>query len=76
MGTLRVDSKGRLTLPKDLRDELELAPGDTLFFEREGAFLRLGKAVSPFETLAAEAVREWRAGRTTPLRSYREQGRV
>ena len=70
MGTLRIDSKGRLTLPKELREELEIGPGDTVFFEREGSVLRLAKAANPFDVLAAGAAAEWRAGDTTSLRAY------
>jgi AbrB family looped-hinge helix DNA binding protein len=76
MGTLRIDSKGRLTLPKGLREELEIGPGDTIFFEREGSVLRLAKAANPFDALAAGAVAEWRAGQTTSLRAFSRSRRA
>ncbi len=76
MGTLRVDSKGRLTLPRGLRDELDIGPGDTVFFEREGSVLRLAKAANPFDVLATGAVAEWRAGGTTSLRAHARNRRA
>lgn len=34
--TLTVDKAGRVVLPKSVRDELQLAPGDTLQLETSG----------------------------------------
>jgi AbrB family looped-hinge helix DNA binding protein len=70
MATLRIDSKGRLTLPRDIRDELELEPGDSVFYSREGNVLKIAKARNPFDVLGDEAVSEHHAGRTRPLREY------
>lgn len=67
MATIRVDSKGRLMLPKHVRDELGIEPGDTVFVEREGKVLRLARAENPFDTLAREALEEHRRGETIPL---------
>ncbi len=73
--TLRIDSKGRLTLPRDVREELELEPGDSVFYSREGNVLKIAKARNPFDVLGDEAIREHRAGMTRSLRDYaRERG--
>lgn len=68
--TVRVDAKGRLSLPRRLREELGIEPGDTLFVEGgEGqATLRLAKAENPFDVLAEHALREHREGRSTSAR--------
>ena len=34
--TLTIDKAGRIVIPKSLRDELNLSPGDTLELESEG----------------------------------------
>ena len=70
--TVRVDAKGRLSLPRRLREELGIEPGDTLFVEGgEGqATLRLAKAENPFDVLAEQALREHRAGRSKSAREF------
>lgn len=70
--TVKVDAKGRLSIPRELRDELDIQPGDTLFVEREEghAVLRYAVAENPFDVLADHAEREYRAGRTRSLRSF------
>lgn len=72
---VRVDSKGRLSIPKAVRDALDVRPGDTYFFERDGDILRFVKAKNPFDALAEEAIREYRAGRTRTIEEIaREYG--
>ena len=40
MGTTRIDERGRVTLPQELRDELALSPGDPVLLEKaEGGVL-------------------------------------
>lgn len=41
MGKATLTSKGQLTIPKDVRDQLGLMAGDRLSFEVEGDSLRL-----------------------------------
>jgi mRNA interferase RelE/StbE len=48
-----LDDKGRVSVPRELREELALQPGDTLFIERSGATLRLAKALNPLESAVA-----------------------
>ena len=64
----RVDSKGRVLLPKEVRDRLDLGPGDALCMEISGTVVRCAKLTNPFDALAAHAEQEHRAGRTRNLR--------
>jgi AbrB family looped-hinge helix DNA binding protein len=69
--SVKVDSKGRLTIPQPLRAALGIEPGDTLFVETEGGnVLRYAKADNPFDVLADRALAERRAGRTKGLREF------
>ncbi len=70
--TVKVDAKGRLTIPRELRDELDIQPGDTLFVEREEGqpVLRYALAENPFDALAQHAEDEYRAGRTRGLHAF------
>ena len=70
--TVRVDPKGRLTIPRRFREALSIEPGDTLFVEidEERKVLRYAKAENPFDALARHALDEHRAGRTRGLRAF------
>lgn len=75
--TVRVDEKGRITLPTRLRQALALQPGDVLFVRAHGDRVELAKAGNPFDVLADHAIREHREGRTRELRQLaREWGVV
>jgi len=68
-GTAGVDAKGRLSIPRRLREELGIEPGDTFFVEGGDGqgVLRLAKAENPFDALIEHALQEYRAGRTRSL---------
>lgn len=68
MTIVKVDQKGRLLIPQRDREALGIRPGDAFVVEREGQVLRYAKAPNPFDTLAAEALAEHRAGRTRNVR--------
>ena len=69
--TVKVDAKGRLTIPGRLRAELNIKPGDTLFVDRDDQQgLRYMKAPNPFDVLAEHALEERQAGRTRGLRAF------
>lgn len=68
--SVKVDAKGRLSIPRDLRAALGIQPGDTLFVKRDGEMLRYAKAENPFDLLAEHAIAEYRAGRTRSLREF------
>lgn len=74
--SVRIDNKGRVTLPRDLRARLGVDLGDTLFVKYEAGSIRLVRAVEdPIATLATYADKEFEAGRTKDLREYmRENG--
>lgn len=77
--TVRVDEKGRLTIPSKTRKDLGLKPGDTFAFrleQRESqVILHYAKVDDPFEGLAEHAVEEYRAGRTQSVEEVaREMG--
>lgn len=71
---LKVDSKGRVTLPNKLREKLNIKPGDTLFLnETVNKTILLKKAVNPFDVLALEALKEYRNGETTSFEELAEE---
>lgn len=72
MVAVRVDDKGRLSIPAEVRSAMGIKSGDVFFLESdpEHAVIHLAKAVNPFDGLAEHAVREYRAGRTRNLREY------
>lgn len=72
MVTVTVDSKGRLSIPAEIRSAMGIEPGDVLFLESDTDYqvMHLAKAVNPFDGLAEHAEGEYRAGRTRSLRSY------
>ncbi len=67
---IRVDAKGRLTVPRDIRTRLEIKPGDTMFLRRTGKVLAFVKAEDPFVALAKHAIEEANEGRTKSLEQY------
>ena len=72
--TVRVDSKGRVVLPRRIREALGVQPGDTFYLEQDpDGVLRLAKGANPFEALARHAIEEYRAGRTWGLRELAQE---
>ena len=67
MHSVKVDAKGRLSIPKQAREELAVKPGDVFYVQVEGSVLQFAKAPNPFDALAEEAEAEFRAGRTRNL---------
>ena len=72
MVTVTVDTKGRLSIPASVREELGIEAGDVLFLETdaEHAVIHLAKAQNPFDALAEHAIAEYRQGRTTSRQAY------
>jgi len=66
--SLKVDEKGRVTLPNKLRKNLGIKPGDTLFLQEQVEHFVLKKAVDPFDALALDAAREHAEGKTVGLK--------
>ena len=69
---VRIDSKGRVMLPKKFRDAMALGPGDTVYlrFEPSGKVVRLTRSASPFDVLAVNAIREYEKGRTRSIEDF------
>ena len=69
---VRVDAKGRVTLPKAIRDELNIQDGTPFFvkFIRGERVIILAPAINPFDILAEEAIEEYKAGKTTNIEEY------
>jgi len=72
MEAVKVDSKGRLSIPAGIRERLGIEAGDVYFVEAEQdqSVIHFAKAQNPFDGLAQYALEEYRAGRTRRLRDY------
>lgn len=60
-----VHSKGRSSLPADIRPSLGIEEGDTP--DNENAVIHIAKAINPLDALAGYAEQEYRAGCTRKL---------
>jgi len=69
---VKADAKGRVTLPKAIRDELNVEDGTPFFvkFIREKGVVILAPAINPFDILAEQAMEEYEAGKTTNIEEY------
>ena len=69
--TAKVDNKGRLSLPQDLRAMLHIEAGDIFFIETDkNDIIRLAKAENPFDVLAKHALEQSEAGKTITLEEF------
>ncbi|MGB9957540.1 AbrB/MazE/SpoVT family DNA-binding domain-containing protein [Haloferax prahovense] len=59
-GEATLNERGRLTIPKSLRDELQLGDGTTFKVIREGSDIRLVRQLPDLHTLSAgKSAEEW-----------------
>ncbi len=67
-----VDKKGRLTLPKNIREIMGIKAGDAVFMkiEEEQYRIIISKAQNPFDDLAKDAIREYKQGRTETVEEF------
>jgi len=70
---LRLDDRGRLTLPADIREALHWEPGDVVYLHREENGLHIIKGVNPFDALAEQALQEYEAGETQDIRDIAKE---
>ncbi|MBX6395272.1 MAG: AbrB/MazE/SpoVT family DNA-binding domain-containing protein [Alicyclobacillaceae bacterium] len=68
--SVRMDEKGRLTLPRSIREALHAQPGDVFYLQLEENGLRIVKGENPFDALAEQAIREYEAGETIDLEEF------
>lgn len=73
MDIAKVDSKGRLSIPANIRGQVDMQPGDVFVIEVENSVIRLAKVENPFDRLAEHAIAEYEAGETMSLRAVAEQ---
>ena len=64
----RLDAKGRILLPREIRRILGLRPGDAIALELNGLIVSCAKVPNPFDKLAEQAEEEHRTGKTRELR--------
>jgi len=69
---VKADAKGRVTLPKAIRDELNVEDGTPFFvkFIRGKGVVILAPAINPFDILAEQAMEEYEDGKTTNIEEY------
>jgi len=59
-GEAEVNDRGRLTIPKDLREDLRIGAGTTFTVVREGPDIRLVRQLPELETLSSgRSAEEW-----------------
>ena len=67
MASGTIDNKGRLSIPREMREALGLLPGIVVFFAYIDGELRIRRADDPYGPIAQQVVAEYRRGLTTPL---------
>lgn len=66
--SVRIDGRGRISLPKKIREQMGVETGDTLFMRlSDKGRLEILKAMNPFDLLVDEAIREYKEGKTTSI---------
>ena len=74
----KVDNKGRVTLPREVRESIGIEAGDTVFikYEADKKMIYMAPAVSPFDVLAENAVEEHKKGHTIPIEKYCKKNNI
>ncbi len=76
--TVKIDNKGRVTLPKNMRKALGVEIGDTIFLKLDPGDkqLCLAPAINPFDILAKHAIEEYREGRTKTIEEFARERNI
>lgn len=76
--SVRIDGKGRLTIPKSIRQALKIGAGDTMFlkYEPDSNQLRIAPARNPFDVLAEQAIDEYRQGHTRTIEEFAREANI
>ena len=70
----KVDDKGRITIPKKVREVSGIEKGEILFIDTELGQVKLTRAVKdPITKLKEYAEKEYSEGRTRNLRDYAKE---
>lgn len=69
---VKIDKKGRLVVPKAVRDRMGIEAGDTYFLDADEGMIRLIKAEDPFARLAHHARQDLAEGQTRSAREVLE----
>ena len=65
--TLTLDKAGRIVIPKTVRDELNLSPGDTLEMESEGNQVTLRPAKAPSRLIQDRGIWVYRSSKNKKM---------
>ena len=59
---VRIDDKGRITLPISIRRDININPGDIFYlnYDTTKKQMQLNKVINPFDVLAGEALKEYK----------------
>ena len=68
----RLDERGRISVPANIRKALGVGPGDTVFlrYEPRENQVYIAPAANPFDILAEKAIEEYRAGKTRTTEQF------
>lgn len=73
----KVDDKGRITIPKQVRESSGIDKGEVLFIDSEMGQLKLTRAIEdPLVKLQEYTEEEYKAGKTKNLRDYAEENGI
>ena len=74
---VKVDSRGRITIPKEARKAADIESGDVLFMNLSPGKVELTRAIEdPLVKLAAYAENEYKKGNTQNLRYFAEKEEI